>query len=137
MKAAGARLGAAAILAVVGCGVAAEPEAAPADAAALAAGERAFQKCYACHAIEPGRNDLTGPTLHAIVGRRIAAQPGFDYSPALRGFAEDHPIWTEDLLGRFIEDPEMLVPGTSMTFHGITSRSERQALLAYLNGTAE
>src|SRR5688572_5834407 len=32
----------------------------------LAAGERAYQKCYSCHALDPGRNDLTGPTLHRI-----------------------------------------------------------------------
>lgn len=115
-------------LALTAC---APPPAQP-TAAKLAAGERAFQKCYSCHSLEPGRNDLTGPTLHKIVGRRVAAEPGFDYSPALKRFAEREPAWTRDLIGRFAEDPEALVPGTSMTFHGMPKAGERTALLDYL-----
>jgi cytochrome c len=95
-------------------------------------GERAYQKCYSCHSLEPGKNDLTGPSLHKIVGRSVAAQPGFDYSPALRRFAERDPLWTVELLDRYVTDPEALVPGTSMTFHGIKDEQERKALIAYL-----
>jgi cytochrome c len=98
----------------------------------LAAGERAYQKCYSCHALDPGRNDLTGPTLHRIVGRRVAAEAGYDYSPALRRLAQTEPRWNKPLLDRFIEDPETVVPGTSMTFHGISDRMERAALVAFL-----
>lgn len=108
------------------------PPRAPPTAAELAAGARAFQKCYSCHALEPGRNDLTGPTLDAIVGRRVAAEPGFDYSPALRRFAEREPVWTRRLINSFAEDPEALVPGTSMTFHGMPDPEEREVLLVYL-----
>lgn len=98
----------------------------------LALGEQAYQKCYSCHELEPGRNDLTGPTLHAIVGRAVAAEQGFDYSPAMRRFAEREPSWTRELLDRFAADPEAIVPGTSMTFHGISDPDERAALIAYL-----
>ena len=96
------------------------------------AGEQAFQKCYACHATEAGKNDLTGPSLHGIVGRRVAAVPGFDYSPALKRFAAENPLWTHALIDRYAADPEGLVPGTSMTFHGMPDPRERQALIAYL-----
>ena len=95
-------------------------------------GERAYQKCYSCHALEPGRNDLGGPTLHRIVGRRVAAENDFDYSPALRSFAERNPSWTPALLDQLIADPEALVPGTSMTFTGITDEQERRDLITYL-----
>jgi cytochrome c len=105
---------------------------APQAAERLALGERAYQKCYSCHALELGGNDLSGPTLHAIVGRRVAAEPGFDYSPALRRFAAREPRWTRELLDRFSADPEALVPETSMTFHGIADRNERAALIDYL-----
>lgn len=98
----------------------------------LARGERAYQQCYSCHALEPGKNDLTGPTLHGIVGRAIAAEPGFDYSPALRRFATRQPRWTEELLDRYAADPEALVPGTSMSYHGLREAEERKALIAYL-----
>lgn len=96
-----------------------------------ALGERAYQKCYSCHALEPGRNDLTGPTLYRVVGRPVAAEP-FDYSPALRNFARREPRWTRTTLDRFAENPEALVPGTSMTFHGIADEPERRALIDYL-----
>ncbi len=98
----------------------------------LALGERAYQQSYSCHALEPGENGLAGPTLHGIVGRAVAAEPGFDYSPALRRFAEQEPHWTEQLLERYAADPEALVPGTSMTYHGLRDGEERKALIAYL-----
>jgi cytochrome c len=95
------------------------------------AGARAYQKCYACHALAPGRNDLSGPTLHGIVGRPVAAEPGFAYSPALARFAAGR-VWDEPLLDRMIADPEALVPGTAMSFHGIADPAERAALIAWL-----
>ena len=104
----------------------------PVDEATIARGERAFQKCYSCHALEPGRNDLTGPTLHRIVGRPIAAEPGFEYSAAMKRFAKSEPRWTRELIGRFAAGPEDLVPGTTMTFHGIAEPDERKALIGYL-----
>lgn len=108
------------------------PAAAVPVASALARGERAYQKCYSCHAIEPGKNDLTGPTLYRIIGRRVASQRGFDYSPALKRFARNNPRWTRALVLQFSADPEELVPGTSMTFHGIADVQERSALIRYL-----
>lgn len=98
----------------------------------LAAGERAYQKCFACHATEPGRNDLAGPSLHGIVGRPVAAEPNFEYSAALKSFAQANPVWTKRLIDRFAADPEALVPGTSMAFHGMPDPAERAALLDYL-----
>ena len=96
------------------------------------AGERAYLKCYSCHALEPGKNDLDGPSLHGVVGRKVAAQPNFAYSPALRRFARSNPRWTPQLIDRFVRDPEALVPGTSMNFHGVPDPVERAALIAYL-----
>lgn len=95
-------------------------------------GERAYQKCYACHSIEPNENDLTGPSLHAIVGRPIAAAVEFEYSAEMRAFARAESRWTAELLDRFIADPEALVPGTDMGFGGIADASERADLIAYL-----
>ena len=117
-----------AFMALAGCA----PKGPGSDAELLALGERAYQKCYSCHALEPGKNDLQGPTLYGVVGRAVAAEPGFDYSPALHRFAEREPRWTRELLGRFAADPESLVPGTTMSFHGISDPAERAAIIAYL-----
>ena len=98
-----------------------------------ARGEVAFQKCYACHALEAGKNDLTGPSLRGIVGRPIAAEPSFDYSPALKAYAARNQRWSPRLLDRYIADPEAEVPKTAMTFTGLKSAAERADLIAYLS----
>ena len=110
----------------------AAPPAAEPAAGDLALGERLYRQCYACHALEPGRNTPAGPTLHAVVGRPVAAEPGFDFSPALRRLATRHPRWTPELLDRFLADPAGFVPGTEMGYPGLDDPAERQALIAWL-----
>ena len=104
----------------------------PAQEAAAVGGEQAWRRCQAFHALEPGANSPAGPTLHAVVGRRIAAEEGFNYSPALRRFAERRPRWTAALLDRFLADPEEMVPGTEMGFPGMADAAERRALIDWL-----
>lgn len=100
-----------------------------------ARGEIAFRKCYACHAMERGRNDLAGPNLHGIIGRPIAAEPDFDYSPALKAYAVRHRRWSPRLIERYIADPEAEVPKTAMTFTGMKNAAERADLIAFLRRT--
>lgn len=95
-------------------------------------GPRLYAECTACHALEPGRNTPAGPTLHAIVGRRVASEQGFNYSPALRRFARRNRRWTPALLDRFLADPEGLVPGTEMGMAGMGDAARRRALIAWL-----
>jgi cytochrome c len=95
-------------------------------------GEAAYQKCYACHAVEPGKNDLTGPSLAGIVDRPIAAEKGFRYSPALIALGRRQRRWSPELLDRFVADPETVAPGTEMTFPGMKNGRERADLLAFL-----
>jgi cytochrome c len=104
---------------------------------APSAGKRAYQKCYSCHSTEPHENDLEGPSLSGVIGRRIASEPGFDYSPAMRGFAAKNPRWTPELIDRFVTDPEAVVPKTRMTFPGMRDAKERTALIEYLKSLAE
>jgi cytochrome c len=106
-------------------------------AEAPSAGQRAYQKCYSCHATEPHENDLEGPSLHGVVDRKIASEPGYDYSPAMRGFAAKHPRWTPELIDRFIADPATVVPKTRMSFPGMRDPKERAALIEYLKSLAD
>jgi len=95
-------------------------------------GQQIYRRaCYSCHALEPGRNTPAGPTLHDIVGRPIAAQPGFNYSPALRRLARRHGRWTRALIDRFVAAPDSFAPGTEMTFLGM-SDAQRGVLLDWL-----
>jgi cytochrome c2 len=96
------------------------------------AGEQLYRQCYSCHSLAAGENLPSGPTLYGIVGKAVAAEEGFDYSPALRRFAQQHPRWTPKLLDRFIAEPDAVVPGTYMSFHGLAGPADRSALIAYL-----
>jgi cytochrome c len=95
-------------------------------------GARLYRRCIACHALEPGRNSPSGPTLFNIVGRPVAAEPGFRYSPALSAHSRRHPRWTEAELDRFLADPLSVVPGTDMSFQGIDDPAQRRALIRWL-----
>lgn len=106
--------------------------AAPAEPALVSAGERVFQRCYACHSVDPGEKGLPGPNLAGVVGRRAGAERGFDYSPAMRAAADRGLVWREATLDRFAADPEAVVPKTSMSFVGLRDAADRQALIAYL-----
>lgn len=122
-------LGAASLLA------AAAVPSSPPTPAPTSAGERAFARCVACHSTEPGEDTPAGPTLRDVVGRRIAARPGFDYSPAMRSFAHRHGRWSPRLLDRFLAAPETVVPGTEMSSEGIADPAERRALIDWLRRT--
>jgi cytochrome c len=97
-------------------------------AADVAAGERLYRACAACHALEDGRNGV-GPHLWAIVGRDKAAVEGFRFSEAMLA-AEG--AWTPESLEAFIENPRAYVPGTSMAYAGMRRPEDRANLIAYL-----
>ncbi len=106
----------------------------PASAAATAdPGERSFLFCYSCHSVNPAETDLPGPNLFGVVGRPVAAQAGFKYSDGLTAFARDNPIWTPELIERFIQDPTGVAPGTRMEPPpGVDKPAVRKVILEYL-----
>jgi cytochrome c len=97
-----------------------------------ARGEMVYQYCYSCHSVQPEEKNLQGPNLRGIIGRRIAAQKEFPYSPAMRAFAQRETRWSETLLDRYLAAPYQVVPKTSMAFPGIDEAEERADLIAYL-----
>jgi cytochrome c len=102
-----------------------------------ARGEKVYQYCYSCHSVRPDEKNLQGPNLRGIVGRRIAAQKEFPYSPAMRAFAQRETRWSEMLLDRYLTAPYKAVPKTSMAFAGIDEAEERADLIAYLRSMDE
>ena len=100
-------------------------------AADPAKGEGQFKKCTACHTINQGGANGTGPNLWGVVGAAIGKHaPGFPYSPALAGKGGN---WDFDALNQWIKSPRDFAPGTKMTFAGISKAQDRADLLAYLN----
>ncbi|CAN5291862.1 cytochrome c family protein [soil metagenome] len=97
-----------------------------------AAGEAAFVQCRACHVIDAGVN-LTGPSLHAVVGRKAGRIGGFHYSPAMR---TSGIVWTDAKLFEYLESPRRVVPGTAMGYGGMTDPQKRADVIAYLKANA-
>ena len=91
-----------------------------------------FRKCAACHSVEPGKN-LLGPSLSGIFGHASAAQPTFNYSPAMRNA---RLIWDVATLNAFLTAPQQMVPGNRMPFPGLKSQHDRDDVIAYLASTA-
>lgn len=104
----------------------------PGPSHAQDAGERAFQKCYSCHSVDPKETNLSGPNLAGVIGRRAAARAGFDYSPAMKKAGTEGLVWTETALDRYVADPLEAIPGTTMSFPGMRSAAERRAVIDYL-----
>jgi cytochrome c len=100
-------------------------------AADPAKGEGQFKKCTACHTINQGGPNGTGPNLWGVVGGPIGKHAaGFAYSPALAGKGGN---WDWEALNHWIKSPREFAPGTKMTFAGISKAEDRADLLAYLN----
>lgn len=97
-------------------------------AADVAAGEKVFGKCKACHKIDG--TDSTGPHLNGVVGRAEASVAGFGYSEGLKSQSAD--AWTPERLFVFLENPKAFVPGTKMAFAGLPKPADRANVIAYL-----
>jgi cytochrome c len=92
-------------------------------------GKRVFAKCKACHITKKDEGNSAGPNLYGMFGRRAGSTKGFRYSPAMK---KSTLIWTEENFQKFIAGPRKMMPGTRMVFRGISSASDRAALIAYL-----
>jgi cytochrome c len=88
----------------------------------------------ACHTFGKGEPNRVGPNLWGIVGKDKAAEAGFNYSAAMRAQPGN---WTLDDLDVYLKNPRAAVPGTNMSFAGISRAGERADLLAFLNSKAD
>jgi cytochrome c2 len=92
-------------------------------------GETLFAACAGCHVIDNGDEHGFGPDLFHIVNRKVAAAAGFHYSPAMRSLGGR---WTTARLDAFITNPQAFVPGTRMSFPGMSDPVSRAKLIEYL-----
>jgi cytochrome c len=93
-------------------------------------GAQVAKQCAICHNFQEGQGKKVGPDLYGVVGRKIASVPGFSYSSALKGV---DGTWTFDKLNTWLTDPRAMVPGTAMTFAGLSSEKQRADVIAYLD----
>lgn len=96
------------------------------DAAAL------FTPCRACHALDPAAKVMPGPNLAGLIGRKVAGDPAFDYSPVLRQARDAGRVWTPEALETFLADPESMFPAMWMSAQGIRDAADRKALARFI-----
>jgi cytochrome c len=77
----------------------------------VAAGEKLFKKCKACHMIVNGddvifKGGKTGPNLYGIIGRAAASYEDFSYGKSIAAAGEAGLVWDEALLIEYVTDPK-------------------------------
>jgi len=98
----------------------------------VAAGEKVFKKCAACHAVGEGAKDRVGPSLNGIIGRTAGTEEGFKYSPAMVKAGEGGIVWGPETLDTYLADPKADIPGNKMAFPGLKKEDDRKAVIAYI-----
>ena len=97
----------------------------------VAAGEKVFAKCAACHTVNQGGANGIGPNLWGTVGEAIAVgKAGFAFSDALKSKGGQ---WTFENMDAWLKSPREFAPGTKMTFAGLGNPADRANLIAWLN----
>ncbi|MSO74525.1 MAG: c-type cytochrome [Alphaproteobacteria bacterium] len=69
--------------------------------------KKVFQKCQACHSVEPGKRKV-GPNLEEVVGRTAGTLPDFKFS---EGMKDSGIVWDDKTLDAYLADPKATVPG--------------------------
>jgi cytochrome c len=87
-----------------------EPVMAMLASADVAAGQKIFKKCSACHSVDKG------------------------YSDALKGMGGN---WDYASLNGFLTKPKAYVPGTKMSFAGLKKVGHRASVIVYLRSLAD
>lgn len=97
----------------------------------VAAGEKVFAKCAACHTVNQGGANGIGPNLYAIMGDPIGhGRGGFAFSDPLKSKGGQ---WTFENMDAWLKSPREFAPGTKMTFAGLGNGADRANLIAWLN----
>ena len=100
----------------------------------IAAGEKTFKKCKACHSTKKGGKNKIGPNLWNIVGKGKASAPGYKYSSALAGLGG---AWGYQELDGFLANPKGFAKGTKMSFSGLKKAKARAAVIVYLRSLSD
>lgn len=100
-----------------------------ANAQEVAAGEKSFNKCRACHQVGERAKNTIGPVLNGLIGRKTGTIDGYNYSDANKNSGL---VWDETVFAEYIKDPKAKIPGTKMMFSGIKNEQEIKDLTAFL-----
>jgi cytochrome c len=100
----------------------------------VAQGKATSSKCEACHDTSSAKTIKIGPPLFGVVDRPRASIAAFSYSGAMKAKGG---TWTYDELFKFLKSPGAYIPGTKMSFAGISRAEDRINLIAFLRTNAD
>ncbi len=92
-------------------------------------GRALTRPCRVCHNFKPEEGHKIGPNLFGVVGRKVAAAEGYDYSDQhlRRG-----GYWTPEALTNFFLERKGFRQGTHRAFKTLKGPIDRADLIAYL-----
>jgi len=100
----------------------------------VAQGKATSAKCEACHDTTSAKTIKIGPPLYGVVDRPRASIAAFSYSGAMKSKGG---TWTYDELFKFLKSPGAYIPGTKMSFAGLSKVDDRINLIAFLRSNAD
>lgn len=104
------------------------------EKASAAKGEIVFKKCLQCHSLKSDEHTI-GPSLLAVVGRKIASVAEYAYSSAFKEKSNEN--WTIENLNAFIHNPRKFISGTKMSFMGLDDINDRANVIKYLQSIVQ
>ena len=107
------------------------------DMELVAAGEKVFKKCAACHQVGEGAENKTGPHLNGVMERTLGAVEGFNYSKTMAEMGASGTVWTPETMAEFLAKPRDYVKGTKMSFAGLKKDDEIAAINEYLKSFSQ
>jgi len=91
-------------------------------------GKALFEQCAACHSLD-GTGDYDGPTLKGVIGRKAGSLEDYRYSAAMK---RSDVVWDAATIDKYVADPQAFIPGNRMAFAGISDKTQREDLIAFL-----
>jgi cytochrome c2 len=91
-------------------------------------GKVIFDQCAACHSLDAS-GDYDGPTLKDVIGRKAGSLEDYRYSAAMK---RSDVTWDAATLDKYVADPQSFIPGNRMAFAGISDKTQRDDLIAFL-----
>ena len=89
----------------------------------------AWGQCAACHTIAKDAPNGLGPNLWGVAGTKAGDIKGYEFSPAMKASGL---VWDEATLDKYLTNPRQVVPGTKMSFGGISDAAKRKELITWL-----
>jgi cytochrome c len=97
--------------------------------ASAESGELIIKKCISCHSFDKGGPNKIGPHLWNVIGRAKAGVSDYSYSEAMKNKGG---VWDYDALFYFLKNPRQYLPGTKMSFAGISKPQDIANVIEYL-----